>query len=74
MLCSDQVPTEIEQILNRSMSTDKSLGLPHRLESPHPSLSDAGRFMRLLGPIILMLFGTVDHVRDQFAMGNTVTA
>jgi len=42
------------------MGCHESLGLPHRFESPHTSLSYPGVLMRLLGPIILILFSAVD--------------
>ena len=50
------------------MSGHESLGLPGRLEPPHPPLPDPGRFMRLLGPIILILFGAVNRLGDQITM------
>jgi len=54
------------------MGTEKSLGLPDRFEPTHPSLSNPGVLMRLLSPIILILFGTVDRVRNQFPMSNAI--
>ena len=73
MLSSNQVPAEIEQVLHSSMCTQKPLSLTHRLESPHPSLPDPGRLMRLFCPIILILFCTADHTRHQLSMRNTIT-
>jgi hypothetical protein len=54
------------------MGCEKPLGLFHRLELPHVSLTNPGRFVRLLSPIILILFGTVDRFRDQFPMSNPI--
>ena len=45
MLSTDQMPPQIENILNRSMVCYKSLRLPHRLEPPHISLPRPGRFI-----------------------------
>lgn len=67
-----QVPTKVEEILNSSMGSHEPLGLSHRFEPPHTSLPNPGRFMRLLGPIILILFGTMDHLRYQLSMCNTL--
>ena len=72
MLCPDQVSTEIEQITDRCMSTQESLGLPHRLELPHPSLSDPGHLMRLLCSIVLIPLSTVDRLGDQLPMRYTI--
>ena len=52
MLSPNQVPTEIEQIADSSMSTQKSLGLPHRFKLTHPPFPHPSRFMRLLCSII----------------------
>ena len=56
------------------MSSHKSLSLPHRLESPHPSLPYPGRLMGLLSPIILLLFGAVGRLGDQLAVSDAITA
>ena len=37
------------------MSSHKSLSLPHRLESPHPSLPYSDRLVGLLCPVIFIL-------------------
>jgi hypothetical protein len=57
------------------MSTQESLRLSGRLETSgcritHSPLSYPSRFMRLLDPIILILFSTVDRLGDQFSMGD----
>mgnify|MGYP000707648892 CR=1 FL=1 len=57
----------IEHIVERIdliMGSQKSLCLPNRFELSHPPLSDPSRFMRLLRPIILILFSTVDRLGD----------
>ena len=56
------------------MCTQESLCLPGRLELPHPSLPYSGRLMGLLCPIILILLHTVDRVRNQFPVSDTVTS
>ena len=45
MLSTDQMPPQIEKILNRSTGCYKPLRLPHRLESPHTSLPHPGGFI-----------------------------
>ena len=74
MLSSDQMHSQVEQITDGSMSTQKSLRLLQRLEPPHPSLPHPGRLMGLLGPVILILLGTVDRFRNQFPESNAVAA
>ena len=56
------------------MSSDESLRLPARLEPPHPSLPHPCRLMRLLRPIIFILFSTVDSLGYQLSMGNSITS
>jgi len=56
------------------MGSYKSLSLPHRLELTHPSLPYPGRLMRLLCPIVLVLFGTVDRLGYQLSMGDTIAS
>ena len=56
------------------MSTQESLSLPDRFELTHPSLPHPGRFMRLLGPVILILLITMDRVWHQFSMRHAITA
>jgi hypothetical protein len=68
VLSADQAPSLFEQVTNSGMSTQESLCLPNRFELAHPSLPDPGRLMRLLGPIILILLGTVNRLRSQFPM------
>lgn len=43
MLSPDQVSSRIEQIMDRSLNSDKSLRLSHRFELLHPSFPLAGR-------------------------------
>ncbi len=64
------------------MGTEKSLGLSDRFELSHPSLSHPGRLipdkagqaLRLLSPIIFILFRNVDRLWNQFPVSNTITA
>ena len=74
MLSANKMSTEVEQIGDCSMSSHKSLSLPHRLESPHPSLPYSSHLMGLLCPIILILLRAVDRVRNQFPVSDTVTS
>ena len=73
MFSADQVLTEIEQIVDCSVGTQESPSLSNRLELPHPSFPDPGRLMRLLCPIIFILFSTEDRLENQLTMGNTIT-
>jgi hypothetical protein len=68
------VPTKIEQILDSSMGSNKSLRLSLRLESSHPPLSHPSSFMRLFDPIILILLGAVDRLRHDLPMGDWITS
>ena len=56
------------------MSTQESLCLSPRFELAHPSLPDPGRLMRLLYSIILILFSTVDRLRNQSLMRHAIAA
>ncbi len=73
MLSTDQMPPQIEKIMDSSMGCYKSLRLPHRLEPPHPSLPYPRRLVRLLCPIILILFSAMNHIRHQRPVGNAIT-
>jgi hypothetical protein len=55
VISPDQVTAQVEQIGYSSMSTQKSLGLPRRLEPPHTPLPHPGRLVRLFGSIIRIL-------------------
>lgn len=74
MLNFDQVPTKVEKILHRGMRIHEAPGLPHRLETTHPSLSNPGRLMRLLCPVILVLLGPADFLGYQLMMSGTVAS
>ena len=56
------------------MSGHESLSLPNRFESPHPSLPYPGRLMRLLHPIILILFSAMNDIWHQLSMSDWVAA
>ena len=45
------------------MHSHKPLRLPDRFELTHSPLSDSGRLVRLLCPIILILLSAVDRFR-----------
>jgi hypothetical protein len=55
MICSNQMPPEIEQIIDGGMGTQKSLRLTDGFESAHPSLSHPSILMRPLCPIVSIL-------------------
>ena len=56
------------------MRSSEATCLLNRFELPHPAPSYSGRFMRLLKLIVLMLFGALDHVRNQFPMCGSIAA
>jgi len=72
MFSLHQMPSQIEQVTDSSMSTQEPLRLTDRFKSPHPPLSHPDRLMRLLSQIILIMFSTVDCLRDQFPVSNTI--
>ena len=74
MFSLDQMPPKIEKIMDNGMGTQKSLCLPLGLEPSHPALPYPGRLMRLFSPIILILLGTVDRLRDQFPMRDAIAS
>ena len=74
MLSPQQVPSEIEQIGNRSMDSHESLRLLLGLESSQSSLPLPCGFVRLLGAIVLVLLGTVYRLGDQLSMSNAVAS
>ena len=56
------------------MATQKSLSLPHRVESPHPPLSDPSHLMTLLSAIVLILLRTVNGFGNEVSVSNYVTS
>ena len=71
MFSPDQVPTQVEGILHRGMRSRGALGLPHRLETTHPSLSNPGRLMRLFCSVIFILLRTVNRLGYQLTISDT---
>ena len=69
VVSSDQVPTQIEQVTDSCMNSQKSLSLPDRFEAAHPSFPHSGRLMRLLSPIVLILLSAMDRAWYQLSMG-----
>jgi hypothetical protein len=63
VLSTYQVPTEIEQLTNSGMGTQESPSLLYAFKLAHPPLPGPRSLMRLLGPIILILFSAVDRLR-----------
>ncbi len=74
MLSANQEPSKIKQITNSDMRTEAPSSLFHCLEPPHTSFSQPSRLTRLLYSIILILLRTVDRVRNQFPVSDTVTS
>ena len=71
--------TQVEEVMDSSMGTQKSLSLTDRLEplecrSTHHSLSHSGRLMRLLCPVVGILRPIVNNIWNQFTVSNTITA
>ncbi len=66
------MPSKVEQIAYRSMSSHKSLCLLNRLELTHPALSHPSGFLRLLSPIILILLSTVGRLWHHLPVGNWI--
>ena len=73
VLSPDQVPTKVEWIMDSSMGSNKSLSLRDRLELSRPPFSYAGCLVRLLCPIFLIPFSTVDRLRNQFPVRDSIT-
>ena len=73
MFGGNQMPPQIEQIVNGRVGAQKPLRLMSGLESPHAALSDPRWLVRELGSIVGVLGGVVDCIRDKFTMSNTVT-
>ncbi len=67
------MPSEIEEIGDRCMSSEKFLSLPDLFELSHPSLSNSGSLMGLLCPIISILACVMDNIWHQFPMSNAIT-
>jgi hypothetical protein len=71
--------TQVEEVMDSSMGTQKSLSLTDRLEpsecrTTHHSLSHPGRLMRLLCSIVGISSIVVNNVRYKFSTSNTITA
>ena len=68
------MPTQVEEITDSGMSTQKSLSLLYRFEFSHPSLPYSGGLMGLPCPIIGILLCTVDRLWYQPSMGDTIAS
>jgi hypothetical protein len=74
MVRSHQVTTSgVEWVVDSCVERYKSLGLSKGFELSHPSFPDPGRFMRLLGSIILILLSAMNHIRHQLSISNAIT-
>ena len=72
MLSPEQVPPQIEKVMNRGMGCHKFLCLPRRLESPHPSLSYPGRLMGLLSTVVGILISDMDGAWGDFPVRDRI--
>ena len=70
----DSVATQIEQVVDRRMRAQESLGLKNAFESPHTPLLSPRPLVRLLRPVIGVPVRNVKRIRTQIPMGNPVTA
>ena len=66
------MPAQIEQIGNRSMSAQEPLSLPDRFKLSHTSLSNACRLMGLLSPIVGILAGVMNGIRNYFPVRHSI--
>jgi len=56
------------------MNTQESLRLPCRLEPPHTAFSHTSRLVRKLCPVIGILTGIVNSLRNKFSMRNAIAS
>ena len=66
------MPAQIEQIVDSSVGSQKSLCLIGGLKPPHAVLPDSRWLMREFRPIVGVLGGVVDRIRDKLSMSDTV--
>jgi hypothetical protein len=68
------MPAEVKQIVDRSMSSNETLSLANRLELPHTTFTNPSSFMGLLCPIVFILFGGMDRLRNYLSAGYWVAS
>ena len=66
------MPPQIEQIVDSRVGAQKPLRLMSGLESPHAAFPDSRWLMREFRPIVGVLGGVVDCIRDKLSMSDTV--
>ena len=71
---SHQVPSNPEEIVDRSMDEKKALDVSWRFKSSHLSLPLAGWLMGDLGAVVSVLRGAVMDGREGSPMGRPITA
>ena len=71
---SEQVTADTKEILHGSVHRKKSLGVCSGLEAPHLTLALAGRLVRNLRTIVLVLPRAVHHRRHHGAVRGGVAA
>ena len=67
------MPSQVEQVVDSGMYTQKPLSLPYRFESSHPPFPDPGRLMGLLCSIVCVPICDMDGLWNQLSMSNTIT-
>ncbi len=74
MAGSDQITTQIEQVVYRRMDIQEPLGLGSGLESPNTLLSRPRRLVRLLHPVVGVPVRHVKWIRSQCPVGYPIPA
>ncbi len=71
--CFEVVPTDSEQVLNRTVNREKTLSLPHRFEPSHLPLLFTSVLMGDFCPIVFVLVCSMDHGREDVPMCSRIT-
>ena len=69
-----QVSSDAEEVLDKSMNGQESLGLTRRFEPSHLPFTLPRRLVRDLGPIVLVLVGAVDDGWHDLAVSGAVAS
>ena len=69
-----QMPADTKQIVYRAMGGEKTLRVGGGLESSHLSFALPGRLMRDFGMVVEAFAPVMNHIRQKFSPGGTVTA
>jgi hypothetical protein len=74
VLGRNQVPPQVEQVVDGRIDTQGALGLPHCFESTHAPLSHPRRLMGKLCSIVGIPGCVVNRIRDQLSMCDPIAA